>query len=117
MVQSDSETLQKLVKGQKLELAERDTESETETEKRAAADELTVAEAVIKPASWVKGRTAGTLAPRRHWEINLLALSRQVRPIAGQLREVRLARADEPTSELTSLLLHSYDDLSLKKKK
>src|SRR3546814_10881006 len=69
MVQSDSETLQKLVKGQKLELAERDTESETETEKRAAAEELTVAEAVIKPASWVKGRTAATLELRRHWEI------------------------------------------------
>src|SRR3546814_9034832 len=52
MVQSDSETLQKLVKGQQLELAERDTESETETEKRAAAEELQVDEAVIQPASW-----------------------------------------------------------------
>src|SRR3546814_7605567 len=71
MVQSDSETLQKLVKGQKLELAERDTESETETEKRAAAEELTVAEAVIKPASWVKGRTAATLELRRPWEIKI----------------------------------------------
>src|SRR3546814_473371 len=94
MVQSDSETLQKLVKGQKLELAERDTESETETEKRAAAEELTVAEAVIKPASWVKGRTAATLELRRHWEINLLALSRQGRPIDGRLRDVRLEAGD-----------------------
>src|SRR3546814_9853307 len=94
MVQSDSETLQKRVKVQMLELAERDTESETETEKRAAAEELTVAESVIKPASWVKGRTAATLELRRHWEINLLALSRQGRPIDGRLRDVRLEAGD-----------------------
>src|SRR3546814_831362 len=71
-----------------------DLESETETEKRAAAEELTVAEAVIKPASWVKGRTAATLELRRHWEINLLALSRQGRPIDGRLRDVRLEAGD-----------------------
>src|SRR3546814_3914373 len=97
MVQSDSETLQKLVKGQKLELAERDAESETETEKRAAAEELTVAEAVIKPASWVKGRTAATLELRRHWEINLL-------------------RSEEHTSELQSLMRISYAVFCLNKK-
>src|SRR3546814_19750534 len=77
-----------------LELAERDTESETETEKRAAAEELTVAEAVIKPASCVKGRTAATLELRRHWEINLLALSRQGRPIDGRARDVRFEAGD-----------------------
>src|SRR3546814_11213106 len=106
MVQSDSETLQKLVKGQKLELAERDTESETETEKRAAAEELTVAEAVIKPASWVKGRTAATLELRRHWEINLLALSRQGRPNDGRRRDVRPQAGDVPLHGGTGKGLH-----------
>src|SRR3546814_18071792 len=92
MVQSDSETLQKLVKGQKLELAERAGESEPE--ERAAPAELMVAEAVIKPASWVKGRTAATLELRRHWQVNPLALSRQGPPIAGRLRDVRLTAGD-----------------------
>src|SRR3546814_19061231 len=92
MVQSDSETLQKLVKGQKLELAERAGESEPE--ERSAPAELMVAEAVIKPASWVKGRTAATLELRRHRPVNPLALSRQGRPIDGRLRDVRLAPGD-----------------------
>lgn len=92
MVQSDSDTLQKLVKGQKLELAERPAEGEVE--KRAAAEELMVAEAVITPAAWVQGRTAATLELRRHWQVNLLALSRQGRPIDGRLRNVRLEAGD-----------------------
>src|SRR3546814_6066983 len=104
MVQSDSETLQKLVKGQKLELAERAGESEPE--ERAAPAELMVAEAVIKPASWVKGRTAATLELRRHWQVNLLALSRQGRPID---------RSEEHTSELHSLMRTTYAVFCLQK--
>src|SRR3546814_19019611 len=64
MVQSDSETLQKLVNGQKLELAARDGESEPE--ERAAPAELMGAEAVLKQDSWGKGRTEATLELRRH---------------------------------------------------
>lgn len=92
MVQSDSDTLQKLVKGQGLELAERPPESEAE--ERAAAGDLMVAEAVITPVSWVQGRTAATLDLRRHWQVNLLALSRQGRPVDGRLRDVRLVAGD-----------------------
>jgi di/tricarboxylate transporter len=92
MVQSDSDTLQKLVKGQGLELAERPAESEAE--ERAAAGELMVAEAVITPVSWVQGRTAATLDLRRHWQVNLLALSRQGRPVDRRLRDVRLVAGD-----------------------
>ncbi|NGO55456.1 SLC13 family permease [Allomesorhizobium camelthorni] len=92
MVQSDSDTLQKLVKGQGLELAERPAESEAE--ERAAAGELMVAEAVITPVSWVQGRTAATLDLRRHWRVNLLALSRQGRPVDGRLRDVGLVAGD-----------------------
>src|SRR3546814_8872519 len=44
--------------------------------------------------SWVKGRTAATLERRRHWQVNLLALSRQGRPIDGRLRDVRLEAGD-----------------------
>src|SRR3546814_11536341 len=41
-----------------------------------------------------RSRTAATLELRRHWEINLLALSRQGRPIDGRLRDVRLEAGD-----------------------
>jgi di/tricarboxylate transporter len=92
MVQSDSDTLQKLVKGQGLELAERPGEGEAE--ERTAAGELVVAEAVITPRAWVQGRTAATLELRRHWQVNLLALSRQGRPVGGRLRDVRLEVGD-----------------------
>src|SRR3546814_2259386 len=44
--------------------------------------------------SWVKGRTAATLELRRHWQVNLLAMSRQGRPIDGRLRDVRLEAGD-----------------------
>src|SRR3546814_18957607 len=44
--------------------------------------------------SWVKGRTAATLERRRHWQVNLLAMSRQGRPIDGRLRDVRLEAGD-----------------------
>src|SRR3546814_15435615 len=97
MVQSDSETLQKLVKGQKLELAERAGESEPE--ERAAPAELMVAEAVIKPASWVKGRTEATLELRRHWQVNRLAPSPQARPNAGRLSDVPPTAGDVPRPE------------------
>jgi di/tricarboxylate transporter len=92
MVQSDSETLQKLVKEQGLELAERPAEGEDE--ERADPERLAVAEAVITPGSWVRGRTAATLDLRRHWQVNLLALSRQGRPVDGRLRDVRLEAGD-----------------------
>jgi di/tricarboxylate transporter len=92
MVQSDSDTLQKLVKEQGLELAERPAEDDGE--ERTATGQLMVAEAVITPASWVRGRTAATLELRRHWQVNLLALSRQGRPVDGRLRDVRLEAGD-----------------------
>lgn len=92
MVQSDSATLQKLVKAQGFELAERPPENEAE--ERAITGDLTVAEAVITPVSWVQGRTAATLDLRRHWQVNLLALSRQGRPVDGRLRDVRLVAGD-----------------------
>lgn len=92
MVQSDSDTLQKLVKGQRLELAERPAAGETR--ERVATEKLMVAEAVITPASWVQGRTASTLELRRHWQVNLLALSRQGRPVDGRLRDIRLEAGD-----------------------
>ena len=93
MVQSDSETLQKLVKEQKLELAERPVEGDDD-EERGSPERLVVAEAVITPGSWVRGRTAATLDLRRHWQVNLLALSRQSRPVDGRLRDVRLEAGD-----------------------
>lgn len=92
MVQSDSDTLQKLVKAQGLELAERPPESEAG--EHAVTGDLIVAEAVITPVSWVQGRTAATLDLRRHWQVNLLALSRQGRPVNGRLRDVRLVAGD-----------------------
>src|SRR3546814_1519026 len=82
-----------------------------------------------------RSRTAATLELRRHWEINLLALSRQGRPIDGRLRDVRLeagdvlllegdekdlneamGRSEEHTSELQSLMRISYAVFCLKKK-
>lgn len=90
MVQSDSDTLQKLVKGQGLDLAERPPENED----HAITGDMTVAEAVVTPVSWVQGRTAATLDLRRHWQVNLLALSRQGRPVDGRLRNVSLVAGD-----------------------
>lgn len=92
MVQCDSDTLQKLVKGQGLDLAERPDASEAA--ESAAAEELTITEAVVMPTTWVRGRTAATLELRRHWQVNLLALSRQGRPAEGRLRNVRLEAGD-----------------------
>lgn len=92
MVQSDSETLQKLVKDKGLELAERPVENEAG--ERGAGAELMVSEAVVTPRSWIQGRTAAALDLRRHWQVNLLALSRQGRPIDGRLRDVRFQAGD-----------------------
>src|SRR5690606_9216007 len=67
---------------------------ESEVAESSNAEELVIAEAVVMPTAWARGRTAATLELRRHWQVNLLALSRQGRPIHGRLRDVRLEAGD-----------------------
>ncbi|MEW6490343.1 MAG: SLC13 family permease, partial [Thermodesulfobacteriota bacterium] len=89
LVKADSKAIQALVDKGGVELVE----AAKMLEELEAAD-LTVAEAVVTPLSWLAGRTPRGLRLRNLFGVNLLAISRKGQQIRTRLRDVRLEPGD-----------------------
>jgi di/tricarboxylate transporter len=90
MLQADPAELDKLVKAAELELAGK---KEADDEKGRSVD-IALIEAVLPPGSRIEGRTPGSLRLRSRYNANLLAISRQGKPIRTRLGKVRLRAGD-----------------------
>lgn len=60
----------------------------------SADDEVVSTEAVIRPGSRLRGRTAADLRLFRTWGVNLIAISRSGQPLKERLKTVRLKPGD-----------------------
>lgn len=89
LVKADSRAIQALVDHGGVELVE----AAKMREELEAAD-LTVAEAVVTPLSWLAGRSPRGLRLRNLFGVNLLAISRKGQQIRTRLRDVRLEAGD-----------------------
>lgn len=89
LLQTDSATLQRIVKEEGLELVEK-----APVEGVAGKSAPIILEAVVTPNSWIQERSSASLNLRERWGINLLAVSRQGRPITARLRDVRFHAGD-----------------------
>jgi di/tricarboxylate transporter len=90
IIEAGPEDMDKFVSKLRLELV--GTEGATATLLRS--DDVTLMEAVVAPRSRIEGRTAGALRLRGRHGVNLLAISRQGRPIRQRLRQLRLRAGD-----------------------
>ncbi|WP_374447755.1 SLC13 family permease [Stella sp.] len=93
LVQADAELLQELVRGGILDLVSAHT-TEGEDEKPAVPAQLDTAEVIVGPNAWIQGATARGLRLRARYGVNLLALSRQGRPVTGRVRDTAFAAGD-----------------------
>ncbi|BBK41467.1 permease [Allostella vacuolata] len=93
LVQADAELLQELVRSGELELVAART-TEGQDEKPAAPDDIDTAEVIVAPNSWIQGATARGLHLRARFGVNLLALSRQGRPVPRRVRDTPLSAGD-----------------------
>ena len=93
LVHADAELLQDLVRKAEVELVAAHT-TQGEKIEVASSTAIETAEVVVAPNSWVQGQTARRLQLRARFGVNLLAISRQGRPIARRLRETPLFAGD-----------------------
>ena len=93
LVQADAELLRDLVGSGDLELVSAHT-TEGEDEKPAAPRALETMEVIVGPTAWIQGATARGLRLRARFGVNLLAVSRQGRPLTGRVRNTALAAGD-----------------------
>ena len=91
LLEADPDDLDKLMKAAGLELASR---KEKKDEVAPSPDDLALIEAVIPPGARIEGRTSGDLRLRSRYNANLLAISREGRPINTRLRKVKLRAGD-----------------------
>ncbi len=93
LVQADAELLQELVRSGALELVAARTTEGTD-EKPAPAAAIDTAEVIVTPNAWIQGTTARSLRLRTRFGVNLLALSRQGRPVPRRVRDTPFATGD-----------------------
>lgn len=93
LVQADAELLQELVRSGELELVAAHTAA-GEDEKPAPTAAIDTAEAIVAPNSWIQGSTARRLRLRARFGVNLLALSRQGRPVVQRVRDTPFSAGD-----------------------
>lgn len=55
---------------------------------------LNLMEAVVRPRSWIEGRTPSLLTLRSRYGVNLLGIARQGAPVRSRLRDVRFQAGD-----------------------
>jgi len=94
VVAADSELLQSLVRKGDVELIAARSRSAGDDTVAPQSDAVATAEVVVRPNSWLQGSTARGVQLRARFGVNLLALSRQGRPIQKRLREVELHAGD-----------------------
>jgi di/tricarboxylate transporter len=94
VVAAESELLQSLVRKGDVELIAAKSRSEQDDSVAERPDIVACAEVVVRPNSWLQGATARGLQLRARYGVNLLALSRQGRPVQTRLREVQLHPGD-----------------------
>ncbi len=68
--------------------------ADREVAKDLRSEDLAIVEAVVSPAGMIEGRTAGAIALRTRYGVNLLAVSRQGRPMRSRLRNFRFQAGD-----------------------
>ena len=90
LMEADPGDLNKLMKAAGLELASK----KDKTDDDPSANELALIEAVIPRGARIEGRTCGSLRLRSRYNANLLAISREGRPIKTRLRKVKLRAGD-----------------------
>ncbi|MGH6943389.1 MAG: SLC13 family permease [Geminicoccaceae bacterium] len=88
LVRAETRALEQAIKDTGLELV---TDKAKEDE---AQEELAFAEAVITPQSWIQGHSPASLGLRRRFEVNLIAVAREGRPIRDRIGSVRLTPGD-----------------------
>lgn len=91
VLQTDTATLQELIKKGDLELVHAEETEEGNGKKAAPLDTL---EVVVPPNAWIQGSTARSLQLRARFAVNLLAISRKGRPMTARLRDVTLFAGD-----------------------
>lgn len=94
VVAADSELLQSLVRKGDVELIAARSRSAGDDTVASQSDAVATAEVVVRPNSWLQGSTARSVQLRARYGVNLMALSRQRRPIQKRLREVELHAGD-----------------------
>jgi di/tricarboxylate transporter len=87
LLQTDTATLQHLIKADGLALVEQGGNG-------LATSELSLTEAMVAPNALIQGSTALSLDLRQRWGVNLVAVSRQGRRFEGRLREANLSVGD-----------------------
>ena len=90
LMEADPGDLNKLMKAAGLELAGKKADGE----EAPRPDEMALIEAVIPSGARIEGRTCGSLRLRSRYNANLLAISREGRPIKTRLRKVKLRAGD-----------------------
>ena len=92
-IHADAELLQELVRKGDLELVAAHTNAGEKPE-LPDAGAVETAEVVVPPNAWIVGQTARGLHLRARLGVNLLALSRQGRPMTKRLRDVAFFPGD-----------------------
>ena len=90
VLEADAEGIDKVVNAYDLELVG----SGAEVSGDLKSDEVALVEAVVSPAGMIENRTAAGVRLRGRFGVNLLAVSRQGRPIRTRMHTMRLRAGD-----------------------
>lgn len=102
MVETDSDSLKSLIDDGGLEFIEtdagkkkgKDSDEQTDTEKKIESDEVAVTEAIIAPESLLIGKTASSLNLRERFGVNVIAVARRGKQLKERLGRIRFLPAD-----------------------